>query len=77
MSEGIPLTHFLSTLKNCQSRNLKQKMITWDWFIEIPDCFKTKDLCEKVVQEVIDMFEYVPNELKMQEMCERAVERRT
>ena len=53
---------------------MKQKMNTWDWFIEMPDRFKTKDLCEKVVQEVIDMFEYVPNELKTQEMCERAVE---
>ena len=48
-------------------------MNTWKWFIEIPDCFKTKNLCKKVVKEEIDMFKYVPNELKMQEICENAV----
>ena len=45
----------------------------YSWFIEMPDCFKTKDLCEKVVGEEVDMFEYVPNEFKTKEMCERVV----
>ena len=48
--------------------------MNYSWFIEMPERFKTKDLCEKVAQEEIDMFEYVSDELKMQEMCETVVE---
>ena len=36
----------------------------YSWFIEMPDRFKTKNFCEKVVKEKDDMFEYVPNEFK-------------
>ena len=42
----------------------KSVVITMDylWLIEMPDPFKTKDLCKKIVGE------YVPNEFKTQEM---------
>ena len=42
-------------------------------FIKMPDHFKTKDLCEKVVRENPEVFLYIPLEFRSQEMCEYVV----
>ena len=39
------------------------------WFRDMPDQFKTKELCEKVVREEVEMFLDTPNDLRSQEMC--------
>ena len=44
------------------------------WFIEMPDCFKMKNLWEKIVKEILWMLEYVPKLFKTQEICKNAFE---
>ena len=55
---------------------LESVVITVDyiWFIEMPYQILTRDLCEKVVEEEVDMSEYVSDQFKTKEMCERVVE---
>ena len=43
------------------------------WFRDMPDRFKTRDLCEKVVRQEVEMFFYTPNDLRSQEMCDYVI----
>ena len=53
------------------------KTIEWGiWYLEeVPDCFKTKKMCERIVEKYIWRLKFVPDHLKTQGMCERAVEK--
>ena len=44
-------------------------------FKDVPDRFKTQEMCIDAVDRNVLMFEYVPNHLKTQEMCMDAVTR--
>ena len=39
----------------------------------VPDHFKTQEMCERVPERASGLFIYVPDHLKTQEMCNEAV----
>ena len=41
--------------------------------INMPNHCKMKDLCDYVVRENLNLFEYVPDELKTKRMCEKDI----
>jgi len=43
------------------------------WFVEMPDQFKTREICEYVVNKDAEMFQYVPDRLVTTPMCKDAV----
>ena len=43
------------------------------WIREIPEHFKTQEMCNEIVGQFSYALRYVPNHLKTQEMCSQAV----
>ena len=43
------------------------------WFFNMPDAYKTIEMCELLVKDYPEFLEYVPDRLKSVNMCEEAV----
>ena len=57
--------------KKCVKKSIEQV----PWALEyVPVHFKTKEMCEKVVEAHLSLLKYVPDNLKTQGMYKKAVE---
>ena len=44
------------------------------WVLEdVPDHFKTQEICERVVENKPETFQFIPNHFKTQEICDKAI----